>query len=138
MTMVRFRCLASLSSALTPALSPPSSLRFDAIAPKPKAKADRRGRIIRRVLSQAMCRVVVHLTANDTESTTAMRIEKLSGNVTMRSLSPGERAGVRASVNAHSIENAEARRRRKQREGESSLFRLSTSYGIAFEVLRID
>jgi hypothetical protein len=38
----------------------------------------RRGRIIRRVLSQAMCRVVVRLTANDTESVTAMRIEKLS------------------------------------------------------------
>jgi hypothetical protein len=28
-------------------LSPPSSLRFDAIAPKPKAKADRRGNSIR-------------------------------------------------------------------------------------------
>jgi len=93
--------------ALTPALSPPSSLRFDAIAPKPKAKADRRGRIIRRVLSHAMCRVVVRLTANDTESVMAMRIEKLSGNVTVRSLSPGERAGVRASVNTHSIENVE-------------------------------
>jgi hypothetical protein len=26
--------------ALTPALSPPSSLRFDAIAPKPKVEAD--------------------------------------------------------------------------------------------------
>jgi hypothetical protein len=34
-----------------------------------------------------------------------MRIEKWSGNVTVRSLSPGERAGVRASVNIHSIEN---------------------------------
>jgi hypothetical protein len=78
-----------MTSALTPALSP------------------RRGRIIRRVLSQAMCRVVVRLTANDTKSVMAMRIEKLSGNVTVRSLSPGERAGVRASVNAHSIENVE-------------------------------
>ena len=37
-----------------------------------------RGRIIRRVLSQAMCWVVVRLTANDTESVAAMRIEKLS------------------------------------------------------------
>jgi hypothetical protein len=37
------------SSALNPAFSPPSSLRFDAIAPKPKAKADRRRRIIRRL-----------------------------------------------------------------------------------------
>jgi hypothetical protein len=39
---------ARMTSALAPALSPPSSLRFDAIAPKPKAKADRRGRIVRR------------------------------------------------------------------------------------------
>jgi hypothetical protein len=72
---------ARMTSALTPALSP------------------RRGRIIRRVLSKAMCRVIVRLTANDTKSVTAMRIEKWSGNVTVRSLSPGERAGVRASVN---------------------------------------
>jgi hypothetical protein len=106
---------ARMTSALTPALSPPSSLRFDAIAPKPKAKADRRGRMVRRVLSRAMYRVVVRLTANDTESVTAMRIEKWSGNVTVRSLSPvpirsrdfSPRAGVRASVNAHSIENVE-------------------------------
>jgi len=35
-----------ITSDLDPALSSPSSLRFDAIAPKPKAKADRRGRII--------------------------------------------------------------------------------------------
>ena len=62
------------------------------------------GRTIRRVLSQALCRAVVRLTANDTESVTAMGIEKWSGNVTARSLSPGERAGVRASVNIHSIE----------------------------------
>jgi hypothetical protein len=34
-----------------------------------------------------------------------MRIEKLSSTVTMRSLSPGERAGVRASVNTHPTEN---------------------------------
>jgi hypothetical protein len=81
--------LARMTSALTPALSP------------------RRGRMVRRVLSRAMYRVVVRLTANDTESVTAMRIEKWSGNVTVRSLSPGERAGVRASVNAHSIENVE-------------------------------
>jgi hypothetical protein len=64
-----------MTSALTPALSP------------------RRGRIIRRVLSQAMCQVVVRLTANDTESVTAMRIQKWSGNVTVRSLSPGEGRG---------------------------------------------
>jgi hypothetical protein len=56
-----------------------------------------------------MCRVIVRLTANDTESVTAMRNEKLSGNVTALSLSPGERAGVRASVNSHSIENVECR-----------------------------
>jgi len=80
---------ARMTSALTPALSP------------------RRGRIIRRDLSQAICRVVVRLITNDTKSVTAMRIEKLSGNVTVRSLSPGERAGVRASVNTHSIENVE-------------------------------
>jgi hypothetical protein len=41
------------------------------------------------------------------ESVTTTRVEKLSGNVTVRTLSPGERAGVRASVNAHSIENVE-------------------------------
>jgi hypothetical protein len=39
-----------LTTVLTPALSSPSSLRFDAIAPEPKAKADRRGRNVRRVL----------------------------------------------------------------------------------------
>ena len=78
-----------MTSALTPALSP------------------RRGGIVRRVLSNALSRVVVRLTANDTKSVTAMRIEKWSGNVTVRSLSPGERAGVRASVNTHSIENVE-------------------------------
>ena len=78
-----------VTSALTPALSP------------------RRGGIIRRVLSRATGWVTVRLTANDTESVMAMRIEKLSGNVTVRSLSPGERAGVRASVNTHSIENVE-------------------------------
>ena len=39
---------ARMTSALAPALSPPSSLRFDAITPKPKAKADRRGGIVRR------------------------------------------------------------------------------------------
>ena len=54
-----------------------------------------------------MCRVVVRLTANDTESVAAMGIEKWSVNVTVLSLSPGERAGVRASVNANSIENIE-------------------------------
>jgi hypothetical protein len=36
----------------------------------------RRGRIIRRVLSHAMCWIVVRLTANDAESVTAMEIEK--------------------------------------------------------------
>ena len=54
-----------------------------------------------------MCRVVVCLTVNDTKSVMATRIEKLSGDVTVFSLSPGERAGVRASVNTHSIENVE-------------------------------
>ena len=43
-------------------------------------------------------------TADDTESVTAMRTEKLFGIVMMRSLSLGERVGVRASVNTHSIE----------------------------------
>jgi hypothetical protein len=38
--------------------------------------------------------------AYNTKSVTAMRIEKLSDNVTVRYLAPGERAGVRASVNA--------------------------------------
>ena len=47
------------------------------------------------------------LFANDTESVTVTRIEKRSGDVTMPTLSPGERAGVRASVNSHSIENSE-------------------------------
>jgi hypothetical protein len=72
---------SEMTSALTPALSP------------------RRGRIIRRALSHAMCWVVVRLTANDTESVIAMRIEKLLGTVKMLTLSPGERGGVRASVN---------------------------------------
>jgi hypothetical protein len=49
---------SKMTLALTPALSP------------------RRGRIIRRVLSHAMCWIVVRLTANDTESVTAMEIEK--------------------------------------------------------------
>jgi hypothetical protein len=53
----------------------------------------RRGRIIRRGLNQAMCWVVVRLTVNDTESVTAMKVEKLSGNVTMRSLSSGRGPG---------------------------------------------
>jgi hypothetical protein len=38
---------------------------------------------------------------------TATRIEKLFGDVTMLTLSPGERAGVRASVNSYSTENSE-------------------------------
>jgi hypothetical protein len=38
---------------------------------------------------------------------TATRIEKLSGDVTRLTLSPGERAGVRASVNSYSTENSE-------------------------------
>ncbi len=66
--------------ALTPALSP------------------RRGRIIRRVLIHAIVCVILCLTANDTMSVTAMRIEKLPSTVTMPTLSPGERAGVRADV----------------------------------------
>ena len=51
-----------LTLALIPAFSPPSSLRFDAIAPKPKAKADRRRRIVRRVFEMSCggdCRSVV-------------------------------------------------------------------------------
>jgi hypothetical protein len=32
-----------------------------------------------------------------------MKIKKLSGNVPVRPFSPGERAGVRASTNTHSI-----------------------------------
>ena|GEM_PF-5932042 len=51
------------TSALTPVLSP------------------RRGGIVRRVLSHAMGWVILCLTANDTESATAMRIEKLSSDV---------------------------------------------------------
>jgi hypothetical protein len=42
-----------------------------------------------------------------TESVMAIRIEKLSGDRTVLSLSPGERAGVRASVNFHSTKNVE-------------------------------
>jgi hypothetical protein len=83
-----------MTSALTPALSPPSSLRFDAIAPKPKAKADGRGGIVRRVLSNALSSVVVRLTSNGMESVTVTKFEKLSGNVTARSLSPGEKGRV--------------------------------------------
>ena len=47
------------------------------------------------------------LFVNDTESVTATRIEKVSGDVTMLTLSPGERAGVRASVNSYSTKNVE-------------------------------
>ena len=68
------------TSALTPALSP------------------RRGGIVRRVLRRATGPVVVPLTADDTKSVTAPRIRKLSGVVAMLTLSPGERAGVRADV----------------------------------------
>ena len=70
-----------MTSALTPALSP------------------RRGGIVRRALSHVTGRVVVRLTANDTKSVMAMRIEKFSSAVKVLTLSPGERAGVRASVN---------------------------------------
>ena len=75
------------TSALTPALSP------------------RRGGIVRRVLSDALSRVVVRFTSNDMESVTAARVGKSSSNVTVRSLSPGERVGVRASVNSNLTEN---------------------------------
>jgi len=54
-----------------------------------------------------MFRVIVRLTANDTESVIATRIEKLSSTVMMFTLSPGERAGVRASVNANFTKNVE-------------------------------
>jgi hypothetical protein len=37
----------------------------------------------------------------------APRIEKLSGDVNLLTLSPGERAGVRAGVNGNSTENIE-------------------------------
>jgi hypothetical protein len=84
-------CYPCLCPVPTPALSPPSSLRFDAIAPKPKAKADGRGGIVRRVLSNALSSVVVRLTSNGMESVTVTKFEKLSGNVTARSLSPGEK-----------------------------------------------
>ena len=58
---------------------------------------------------------------NDTESVMATRIEKLSGDVTMLTLSPGERAGVRASVNSYSTENSEEPRFTRLRV-ESSAF----------------
>ena len=76
-----------MTSALTPALSP------------------KRGGIVRRVFSNAIRRVGVRLSVNGMESVMATKIEKLSGNVTVRSLSPGERAGVRASVNSNFTEN---------------------------------
>jgi hypothetical protein len=80
---------SGMTSALTPALSP------------------RRGRIIRRVLGYATGWGIARLATNDTESVTAIRIEELSSAVPLLTLSPGERAGVRASVNAHSTENIE-------------------------------
>ena len=64
-----------VTSALTPALSP------------------RRGGIIRRVLSRATGWVTVRLTADDTKSVTVPRIEKLSGDVTLLTLSPGRELG---------------------------------------------
>jgi hypothetical protein len=76
-------------SALTPALSP------------------RRGGIERRVLSHATGWGIVRLTANDTKLGTATRIVKLSSDMTILSLSLGERAGVRASVNSNSTEDIE-------------------------------
>ena len=74
-----------MTSALTPALSP------------------RRGRIIRRVLSHVMFWVAIRLTANDTESVTATRIEKLSSDVRYSpspptSLAEREKARLRVSV----------------------------------------
>ena len=71
--------------SLTPALSSPSSLRLDAIAPKAKAKADRRGRIFRRLARQPA-------TGFTGRSHPSPRTSNGSP------LSPGERAGVRASV----------------------------------------
>jgi hypothetical protein len=61
-----------------------------------------------------MFRVIVRLTANDTESVIATRIEKLSSTVMMFTLSPGDpgfaearRAGVKASVNTNFTKNVE-------------------------------
>jgi hypothetical protein len=60
-----------VTAALTPALSP------------------RRGRIVRRVFSNATCWVVVRHTADETKSVTATRIEKLSSNMTVALPLPG-------------------------------------------------
>jgi hypothetical protein len=76
-------------SALTPALSP------------------RRGAIERRVLSHATSWGVVRLMANDTKPVTATRIVKISSDMTILSLSLGERAGVRASASSNSTKDVE-------------------------------
>jgi hypothetical protein len=59
------------------------------------------------VLSHVTGWGVVRLTANDTKLGTATRIVKLSSDMTILSLSPGEKAGVRASVNSNSTEDVE-------------------------------
>jgi hypothetical protein len=53
-----------------------------------------------------ICRVIVRLAANNTDSVTAIRIEELSSAVPLLTLSLGERAGVRVSVNANSTETS--------------------------------
>jgi hypothetical protein len=71
--------------ALTLTLSPPSSLRFDAIAPKPKAKADGRGNSQR--LASDLRMMVRPILRHDMPET-------------RRTIHPllGERAGVREVV----------------------------------------
>ena len=88
-----YQFLSTLTSALTPALSP------------------RRGGIIRRALGHATSSVVVRLTANDTEAMIATRIEKFSSAVTVLTLSLGERAclcrhGRQAGVRARDLSRA--------------------------------
>jgi len=104
------------ASALTPALSSPSSLCFDAIAPEQKAKADRRGRINRQVLCFEIRRFFGCFfglfIVKSTVSADAARTDKILNVTTLLSLSLGERAGVRASVTSivHGCNMAQTRR----------------------------